>query len=82
MNIEKIYLRFMMIFTSADTGIVKFVFAAWHVNVLPRSCLVRLLYTIRFNITPVLVTSSDESNNDPDCHQVTLGNGSPTMKNK
>ena len=66
-----------MIFTSADTGIVKLVFAAWHVNVFPKSSLVKLLYTILFNITPVRVTSSDESNNVPDCHHVTFGKGSP-----
>ena len=66
-----------MILTSADTGIVRFVFAAWHVNVFPRSFLLRLLYTILFNITPVRVTSSDESKREPDCHQVTFGRGSP-----
>lgn len=70
-------LRFIISFTSADTAMVKFVFAAWHVNVLPKSSLVRLLYTILFNITPVRVTSSDESKSDPDCHHVTFGNGSP-----
>ena len=66
-----------MIFTSADTGTVKFVFAAWHVNFLPKSSLLKLLYTILFNITPVRVTSSEESNSDPDCHHVTFGKGSP-----
>ena len=71
----------MMILTSDDTGIVKFVFAAWHVKVFPKSFLVRLLYTILFNMTPVRVTSSDESNSEPDCHQVTLGNGSPAIQN-
>ena len=70
----------MMILTSDDTGIVKFVFAAWHVKVFPKSFLVRLLYTILFNMTPVRVTSSDESKSEPDCHQVTLGNGSPTIQ--
>ena len=48
-------------------------------KVFPKSFLVRLLYTILFNMTPVRVTSSDESNSKPDCHQVTLGNGSPTI---
>ena len=71
-----------MTFTSAETGMVKFVLAAWHVNVLPKSSRVRLLYTILFKITPVRVTSSDESKSDPDCHHVTFGKGSPTKVNE
>ena len=77
--VRLINLQFMIILTSADTGIVRFVFAAWQVKVFPKSFLLKPLYTILFKMTPDLVTSSAESNNEPDCHHVTLGSGSPKI---